>query len=392
MTLEPMYLCAIAVLTLLSSVWVLAAALLRQVQGVAWKIIPCIIGWTLFAHEDVTTKLPLFLRGDAIQADKMISFSAGLLFVLNAYVLYIFLLRRGKTTWGRRLLMTLLFSLSQGAVLWWVQVSAGWVCTPFTVWSRMCTSYATLANAFLPFPVIGYWLMAVMTNEENTYATLSTFGHPVGMSKEGIDFDPEPLMSVAMFFQTIGLKTMFNRVQHFAKKSYNVQAEALQKSFDGIQMLFYFGAAFEIGDALRFTQVGEAFALAAAKDDLTSLAANRVGSRNADDVFALRLADGFVESFNRNTKPVERYGLRMVSATPWRSDYYDPVTRAFFNELGTIASHGTHLEAFMQEARRVYDKTSLDRHHKFTFEEYVAMFMALSGKGSTFGQYGFSSK
>lgn len=392
MTLEPMYLLVIATVTVLSSIWIVVACVRRSLQMFGWKLVALVTGWTLFVQESTGTKLLTFFRSDAANDFKLMSVVGAVLIVLNTIFVLKFLLRKGRTSWGDRLILFLVFGTTQGLITFWVHSAAGFVCMPFSVWKQLCTSYKDLGMMFLPVPTIAYWLMTVVTNEENTYSVLSTFGHRVGVSKEGVDFDPEPSTIFAMVFQSLGLKTFFNRVRHFTKKSYNVQAEAVQAASDGIQMLVYLGAGFEIADALKFDEVGEEFALATAKQDLTGLVANTSKAKRSEQVLDLHLTFGFVDNFNHKTKPAERYGLRMTTATPWRAEYYDKATQAFFNELATLSARGVHLEKFTQEAKRVYDALSKDMRRRFTFEEYIAMWMALAGKGSTFGHFGFHSR
>lgn len=387
MALEPLYVVTLMALATLSTAWVIAAFVWRW-KGWAWRLISALGAWWLVYAENAVPQMMELARSDIPLHAKVIYVCTAVLITLDAYVIYTFAIRKGVTTRGMRLFMMVLFALSHGGIIWELHSLSGTVCAPFTVYFEICTQYGSLGTKFILVPVVGYVLMALVTNEENIYSVLSVLGHRVGVSSEGVDADPEPIMSIAMLLETLGLKTLFERVRPAEKKDYHVQAQGLQKSLDNIFMLLDLGGDFEIADFKQLDEVGEAFALAAASDDLTTLARQYVSGRNADRVLELQLSHNFADSFNTHHDPVKRYGLRMKRVNPIRADYYTEATRNFFEEMHTLLARTGHMADFMKEAEAAYNRLPYSARKQFNFRDYAAMFMTMSGKGAVFAQYG----
>lgn len=392
MTLEPLWLAVILVLVVFSTALIFISIAKKDINALAYKLITFVVGWVLMIKYSAGPRLWYFVNSEAPIDYKIASFSGAILIVLDYYFILKFIVRKGRTNWNDRFYMFVTFGLSQGATIFWLNYLAGVVCAPFTVWIQMCTDYPIVGKFMTPVAIVSYWLMTLITNDENTRSVVTTFGHMVADSKEGVDFVPEPVITIALLLQTLGIKNLFNISGHVENKSFAVQVDPLQFSSDGLQVAMCVGAGFEISDFVRFKRVGEAFAIASAQQDLTSIMASYIASKTAKDVHNLRLSPHFVGSFNQKQNPVERYGLQMISITPLKADYYDNTTRAFFNELGTISSRCSLLEDFMKEAKTAYDKLSLSDKSRFTLKEYLAMFLTISGKGPTFGQFGFNQK
>jgi len=390
MALEPVYFSLLLILCFGTGWWLLGAVFRRQVTALSWKLIACASAFGLAYYLEVFQKTFLFFRYTESLEYKVVVAITSILIVCDLVVVAKFVLYRGRTTWMDRFVMFVLFGLSQGIFTLWVHALIGNSCTPFTVWWRICTDYTALGRDFMYFAVAGYWAMAFETNEENMYSTLSCFGHRVGVSTEGVDFSPEPSMTLAMGLRTLGHRSFFNRVLHAMNRSFNVQVDVMHTALDGIQMVMFSGFTLEIADPVQLDTVGEPFALKTVIDRLTAQVARLVGSKSSSHALRLLLPRDFVAKFNQEVDPVKLCGLRLVSATPLRVDYYDDATRAFFNELATMSQHVEYADAFMQKARRAYDRLPTEKRHRFTFEQYIAVYLTLSGKGSAFGQYGLN--
>lgn len=390
MALEPVYFSLLLILCFGTGWWLLEAVFRRQVTALSWKLIACASAFGLAYYLEAFQKTFLFFRHTESLEYKVVIAITSILIVCDLVVAIKFLLYRGRTTWMDRFVMFVLFGLSQGIFTLWVHALIGNSCAPFTVWWRICTDYAALGRDFMYFATVGYWAMAFETNEENMYSTLSCFGHRVGVSTEGIDFSPEPSMTLAMWLRTLGHRSFFNRVLHAMNRSFNVHVDVMHKALDSVQVVMCAGFTFEIAAPERLDTVGESFALDAAQDRLTGQITQLIGSRMSNRIFGLDLPKDFVAKFNQDVDPIKLYGLRLTSATPLRADYYDDATRAFFNELATLPQHVDYAGEFMEGARRVYDKLSAEKRQRLTFEQYIAVYLTLSGKGGAFGQYGIN--
>jgi hypothetical protein len=390
MALEPVYFSLLLILCFGTGWWLLEAVFRRQVTALSWKLIACASAFGLACYSEAFQKAALFFRHTESFEYKVVVAATSILIVCNMVMVLKFAHYRGRTTWMDRFVMFVLFGLSQGIFTFWVHVLIGNSCAPFTVWWRMCTDYAALGRDFMYFAVVGYWAMAFETNEENMYSTLSCFGHRVGVSTEGVDFSPEPSMTLAMWLRTLGHKSFFNRVLHAMNRNFNVRVDVMRKALDGVQVMVFSGFTLEIASPEQLDTVGEPFALDAVRDRLTAQVARLVGASSSNRVFELTLPRDFVAKFNQEVDPIKLYGLRLTSATALRADYYDVATRAFFNELATLPQHVDYVDEFMEGARRVYDKLSAEKRQRLTFEQYVAIYLTLSGKGGAFGQYGLN--
>lgn len=390
MALEPVYFSLLLILCFGTGWWLLEAVFRRQVTALSWKLIACASAFGLAYYLEAFQKTFLFFRHTESLEYKAVIAITSILIVCDLVVAIKFLLYRGRTKWMDRFVMFVLFGLSQGIFTLWVHALIGNSCAPFTVWWRICTDYAALGRDFMYFATVGYWAMAFETNEENMYSTLSCFGHRVGVSTEGVDFSPEPSMTLAMWLRTLGHKSFFNRVLHAMNRDFNVHVNVMHKALDSVQVVMCAGFTFEIASPERLDTVGESFALDAAQDRLTGQITQLIGSRMSSRIFGLDLPRDFVAKFNQDVDPIKLWGLRLTSATPLRADYYDDATRAFFNELATLPQHVDYAGEFMEEARRMYDKLSAEKRQRLTFEQYVAIYLTLTGKGGAFGQYGIN--
>lgn len=391
MALEPVYFSLLLILCFGTGWWLLGAVFRRQVTALSWKLIACAGAFGLAYYLEAFQKAALFFRHSESLEYKVVVAATSILIVCDLVVVLKFAHYRGRTTWTERFVMFVLFGLSQGVFTWWVHALIGNSCAPFTAWWRMCTDYAALGRDFMYFATVGYWAMAFETNEENMYSTLSCFGHRVGVCTEGVDFSPEPSMTLAIWLRTLGHKSFFNRVLHATNRSFNVHVNVMHKALDRVQVVMCAGFTFEIASPERLDTVGESFALDAAQDRLTGQIRQLIGSRMSSRVFGLDLPRDFVAKFNQDVDPIKLCGLRLTSATPLRVDYYDDATRAFFNELATLPQHVDYFSEFMEGARRMYDKLPEEKRQRLDLEQYVAIYLTLTGKGSAFGQYGINS-